>query len=63
MTAFKNLPPWDDFVKGGESDMLRMRLQFTRRLEEMHRRTLAKHSALKTGKMEEDAHDAWRHQQ
>ena len=25
MTAFKNLPPWDDFQKGQDSDMLRMR--------------------------------------
>ena len=25
MTAFKNLPPWQDFVKGRESNMLRMR--------------------------------------
>ena len=29
MTAFKNLPPWDDFQKGQDSDMLRMRTRFT----------------------------------
>ena len=29
MTAFKNIPPWQDFQKGSESDMLRMRLRFT----------------------------------
>ena len=28
MTAFKNLPPWNDFVNGKESDMLRMRNAF-----------------------------------
>ena len=33
MTAFKNLPPWDDFVKGRKSDMLRMRLAFTQKLD------------------------------
>ena len=29
MTAFKNIPPWQDFQKGSESDMLKMRLRFT----------------------------------
>ena len=24
MTAFKNIPPWHDFLKGRDSDMLRM---------------------------------------
>ena len=33
MTAFKNIPPWLDFQKGKESDMLRMRLAFTKRLD------------------------------
>ena len=33
MTAFKHLPPWDDFVKGRESDMLRMRNDFTAQLD------------------------------
>ena len=33
MTAFKNIPPWQDFVKGRESDMLRMRLAFTSGLD------------------------------
>jgi hypothetical protein len=33
MTAFKVIPPWEDFVKGRESDMLRMRLAFTRELD------------------------------
>ncbi len=26
MTAFKNLPPWEDFARGRDTDMLRMRL-------------------------------------
>ena len=29
MTAFKNIPAWQDFQKGIESDMLKMRLRFT----------------------------------
>ena len=33
MTAFKNIPAWEDFVKGRQSDMLRMRLAFTRKLD------------------------------
>ena len=60
MTAFKNLPPWGDFVKGRDSDMLRMRLDFTRALEQLHRRTLAKHSALKTSELEQAAQEAFR---
>ena len=35
MTAFKDLPPWSDFVKGQASDMLRMRQAFTQRLEKL----------------------------
>ena len=41
MSAFKNLPLWDDIVVGWDSDMLRMRLAFTRNLESMHERTIA----------------------
>lgn len=33
MTAFKNIPAWEDFVKGRDSDMLRMRLAFTHKLD------------------------------
>ena len=47
MTAFKNLPPWGDFVRGRDSDMLRMRLEFTKVLEGMHEKTLAMHSDMK----------------
>ena len=52
MTAFKNLPPWDDFVKGRQSDMLRMRQNFVNGLYDMHARTLATHSELKTPELE-----------
>ena len=60
MTAFKNLPPWDDFARGKDSDMLRMRLDFTHWLEKLHERTLAKHSAMKSPELEQAAHDLWR---
>ena len=60
MTAFKNLPPWNDFVKGRESDMLRMRKDFVARLETMHQRTLAQHSDMKTREDEDAAFDAWK---
>ena len=60
MTAFKNLPPWGDFVKGRDSDMLHMRLDFTRGLEQLHRRTLANDSALKTPELEQAAQEAFR---
>ena len=59
MTAFKNIPPWHDFVKGRESDMLRMRLAFTQKLEGMHRRTLAKHTDMKCPEDEKLAHEKW----
>ena len=59
MTAFKNLPPWGDFVKGRESDMLRQRLEFTQRPQSMHTRTLAKHSDLKNAELEAKAHELW----
>ena len=46
MTAFKNLPPWADFEKGKQSDMLRQRLDFTRYLTDaLHRKTMARHSS------------------
>ena len=59
MTAFKNLPPWNDFVKGRESAMLRQRLDFTQRLRSMRPRTLAKHSDLKNAELEAKAHEVW----
>ena len=63
MTAFKNLPPWTDFVKGRDSDMLRMRTSFTAKLQALHRRTLAKHSAMKTPAHEARAHELWTEQE
>ena len=44
---FKNLPPWLDFVKGRDSDMLRMRLAYTEKLEVMHTETMARFSDMK----------------
>ena len=63
MTAFKNLPPWSDFVKGRDSDMLRQRLDFTKRLQDMHKRTLAKHSDMKNADLEAKAHELWNEKQ
>ncbi len=62
MTAFKNLPPWDDFAKGRESAMLRMRLRFTEMLNNMHARTMQQHSKLATPELEVEAFEAWRAQ-
>lgn len=59
MTAFKNIPPWSDFVKGRESSMLRMRLKFTAKLQQLHVRTLAKHTDMKTPEDEAAAHERW----
>ena len=58
MTAFKNLPPWQDFLEGHKSDMLRMRRAFTELLEELHAETLARHASLKTSEDENEAHEA-----
>ena len=63
MTAFKNLPAWTDFVKGRDSDMLRMRSAFTAKLQELHQKTLARHSELKTCAQEARAHELWTEQQ
>ena len=60
MTAFKNLPPWNDFVKGKESDMLRMRQAFVDELWKKHRQTMAKHSKYATRMAEERAFDSWK---
>ncbi len=59
MTAFTNIPPWQDFVKGRDSDMLRMRRAFTDKLEKMHVQTLARHSDMKTPELEQRAHERW----
>ena len=63
MTAFKHLPPWNDFAAGRNSDMLRMRLQFAERLQSMHQRTVAKYNAMKTPELEAEAHATWMEEQ
>ena len=59
MTAFKNLPPWGNFVHGRDSEMLRMRLDFTEKLRHLHVRTMARHTAMKTPEDEQVAHERW----
>ena len=64
MTAFKNLPAWRHFQEGRNSDsMLAMRKAFTADLEDKHRSTLARHSALATPEKEEHAWNLWRQKQ
>lgn len=46
MTAFKNLPGFDDFEKGKHSPMLHQRQVFEEKLKKLHRLTLAKHSTI-----------------
>ena len=60
MTAFKNLPPWDDFQKGKDSDMLRMRKRFTDMLDRKHTETMRKYSQFKTAEDENEAYELWR---
>ena len=60
MTAFKNLPPWDDFQKGRDSEMLRMRKRFTDMLDRKHTETMRKHSHLKSEQAEQEAYERWR---
>ena len=63
MTAFKNIPPLDDFLKALSSPMLKSRKKFDKRLEDMHRATLKEHSCMKTAEDEQQAHDDWTLQQ
>ena len=60
MTAFKNLPGWDDFQKGQDSDMLRMRKRFTEKLDQKHTETMRKYSKYKTAEDENEAYEIWR---
>ena len=60
MTAFKNLPPWSDFEKGKDSNMLRMRLNFVEDLWKKHRETMAKHTNMATQREEDRAFDTWK---
>ena len=50
-------------MKGRGSGMLRMRLAFTERLEDKHRRTVAKHSTMQTAEQEDAAHELWSQRQ
>ena len=59
MTAFKCLPPWEDFKKGSESDMLRMRWRFTEMLERKHDLTMKKWSKYHTPQAEDAAFEEW----
>lgn len=63
MTAFKGMPPWQDFVKGKSSDMLQTRLAFTAKLEKMHRRTVARYSSMRTEEEEDAAYEEWKQEQ
>ena len=47
MTAFKSIPPWLDFVKGRNSDMLRMRQRFVAKLDKMHMSDVESHRGKK----------------
>ena len=60
MTAFKNLPPWGDFVKGRESEMLRMRKSLVSRLMTLHQATLAAHSEIKTAEEGQARFSEWK---
>ena len=59
MTAFKNLPPWDDFQKGQDSDMLRMRKRFTEMLDRKHTETMRTYSQFQTAEDENEAYENW----
>ena len=64
MTAFKNLPPWNDFMKGKDAErysdsMLAMRKTSTAHLERLHRQTLAEHSNLTTPEEEDRVWERW----
>ena len=59
MTAFKTLPGFEEFCRGKDSDMLKARQAFIRKLELMHQRTLARHSAMQSGTDEQRAFAAW----
>ncbi|MDA8609420.1 hypothetical protein N9L19_00735 [bacterium] len=59
ITAFKTLPAWDDFVKGRDSDMLRMRIVFAGMLQGMHSRTPANQTDMNTPEQDATAHERW----
>ena len=59
MTAFKNIPPWNDFVKGRSSDLLRQRRAFEERLNTMHARTMRKYTNMDSPEAEDAAFEQW----
>ena len=63
MTAFKNLPPWDDFVKGRTSTMLSERQQFIKGLQEMHDKTMRCFTNMSNPAEQRNAMDVWTDQQ
>ena len=63
MTAFKNLPPIGEFVKGRQSSMLRMRRAFEDKLERMQERTLRQWDEDWTPEKEQELLEEWRAKQ
>ena len=56
MTAFKNLPPFQEFQRGQASELLELRLGFMKILERLHRDTWQKY-----GRVDEaEAHKSWK---
>merc|ERR1712012_693281 len=55
MIAIKNLPPWADFQKGQDSDILRTCKRFTEMLDRMHTETMRKHSQFQTAEDNNEA--------
>ena len=60
MTAFQQLPPWSDFLKGRDSAMLRNRSAFIDDLCRMHRETMKRYTSMKTDKDEDLAYSSWK---
>ena len=60
-TAFHNLPAWDDFTKGRSSEMLRIRLDYTAYLDELHAKTIKR--AFANGQEEDEAFRKWQSRQ
>ena len=59
LTACHNLPPWEDFQKGQDSDMLRIRKRFTEMLDWKHTETMRKYSQFQNEAEENDAYEVW----
>ena len=56
-TAFHNLPAWDEFAKGAASEMLRIRLDYTAYLDELHAKSIKRRFA--SERQEEEAFQEW----